>query len=87
MVTVAPGPFQQPRSGWRCPVCGRGVSPDVNFCRHYDSAEEKERAEGLPSILPAVQRCLKCGSQYCNGLTGCPGFPKFGTVECSQGNG
>jgi len=22
------------REGWKCPVCGRGVSPDEKYCEH-----------------------------------------------------
>jgi hypothetical protein len=28
----ASGNLNQDRVGWICPICGRGVSPEVNFC-------------------------------------------------------
>lgn len=35
------------REGWRCPVCGAGVSPDEKRCEH---------GNGLAAMVPTVTR-------------------------------
>ncbi len=30
-VTISP-PLPQWRDGWVCPVCNKGISPDINIC-------------------------------------------------------
>jgi len=33
-VTLNGNPITENKKGWTCPVCGRGVSPDVKYCDH-----------------------------------------------------
>jgi len=69
------------REGWKCPVCGKGVSPDKDICDHAGQLAQPWPVHPVYPVYPVYPNPYIPYVPYWNGA-GCAACSVSGICNC-----